>query len=401
VRILLLNQFYPPDVAPTGQFLGDLAAALAARGHEVHVACSRRSYDGGQDYPPEEVRDGAHVHRLPGPGYGRRGTAGRIADYAAFAIHLVVRGVSRLPRPDLVLSLTTPPYLGLLGMAVARARGARHAHWIMDVYPGVLAAHGMLRPGGVAFRTLRSVAAWPLRRAAFVLTLGPFMARVLEQSAPGSKPTWVPLWGAGDPCSEALRLAARRARGWSDEDLVLLYSGNMGLGHRFTEFLEAAVRLGERGPVWAFAGGGARRGEIEDLARRRPEARVRLLPYVPLEELMQSLGAADVHLVSLSRAWQGLIVPSKIQGIFSSGRPALFVGPEENGVAAGIRESGGGWVVAEGDVPALLAAIDETRDPAERRKRGEAALAFARSRFDRARNVETIARLVETSLDDA
>jgi len=33
MRILLLNQFYRPDVAATGQLLADVGEALAARGH--------------------------------------------------------------------------------------------------------------------------------------------------------------------------------------------------------------------------------------------------------------------------------------------------------------------------------------------------------------------------------
>ena len=51
MQILLLNQFYPPDVAPTGQVLHDLARVLVGRGHQVRVVCSRRSYDGGQRFP--------------------------------------------------------------------------------------------------------------------------------------------------------------------------------------------------------------------------------------------------------------------------------------------------------------------------------------------------------------
>ncbi len=64
MRFLLLNQFYPPDMAPTGQFLHDLARGLAARGNNVHVVCSRRSYDGGRNYPAEETIDGARIRRV-------------------------------------------------------------------------------------------------------------------------------------------------------------------------------------------------------------------------------------------------------------------------------------------------------------------------------------------------
>ena len=187
----------------------------------------------------------------------------------------------------------------------------------------------------------------------------------------------------------------RRARGWTDGETVLLYSGNMGRAHRLAEFLEAAGRIGPAGPRWAFLGGGFRRAEVEAFVRDRPGARVELLPYEPRERLRASLSAADVHLASLSSPWQGVVVPSKVQAAFAVARPVLFLGPRDNEGASWVEESGGGWVVAEGDVAGLLAAVEQARDPAERARRGQAGLAFARERFDRERNVERIARIVE------
>lgn len=398
MRLLLLNQFYPPDVAPTGQALHDLARVLASRGHEVHVLCSRRSYDGGGSYAAREELDGVQVHRLPALGFGRRGLPGKAADYASYLLLALPRALAGVPRPELLLALTTPPFVGLVAKVVARLRGAAHAHWIMDVYPDVMAAHRMTRPGGLAFRLLRGIARSELRGARSVVTLGPFMARRIEEAlAPSAPPRWVPLWGEDPlaPWPSGTPNPARTAAGWGPGEIVLLYSGNMGLGHRFSEFLETARRLGPTGPRWAFAGGGVQRGAIEAFARSHPAARVELLPYVPRERLRERLASADVHLASLSTAWQGLILPSKVQAAFSVARPVIFVGPRDNEVSLWTAESGGGWVVAEDDVNGLLAAVEAARDPAERARRGEAALAYAREHFDRARNCERLARLLE------
>jgi glycosyltransferase involved in cell wall biosynthesis len=169
----------------------------------------------------------------------------------------------------------------------------------------------------------------------------------------------------------------------------------MGLGHRLEEFLE-----GVRGPqgdrtIWAFAGGGQRRSEVERFAAENPGARVQLLPYVSQEDLAASLAAADVHLVSLRSPWQGLIVPSKLQAAFGLGRPVIFVGPRESEPADWLADSGGGWHVAEGDVDGLRRAVTSASDPAERRRRGEAGHAFARVHFDRSTNTTRIAELLE------
>jgi glycosyltransferase involved in cell wall biosynthesis len=163
------------------------------------------------------------------------------------------------------------------------------------------------------------------------------------------------------------------------------------------ELLEAARRLGPKGPRWVFAGGGQRRREVESFAAAHTEARVELLPYVPREQLAASLAAADVHLASLALGWQGIVAPSKVQAAFCAGRPVVFVGPPDNESAAWVAESGGGWLVAEGDTDGLLAAIAQACEPRERAARAARALSFARRHFDRARNCGRIVELLESA----
>jgi glycosyltransferase involved in cell wall biosynthesis len=397
VRALLLNQFYPPDAAPTGRVLHDLARVLVGRGHDVDVICSRRSYDGHAQYPAREVRDGVRVRRLGGLGGNTRRLGTRLAGYGSFQASLLVELMRRRWSSDVVMALTTPPYLGL-GAVLAAWYGARHVHWVMDVYPDVIAADGALRRDGIIYRGLEAFTRLQFRRATFVLGLGPFMANRLKAYVPdGSRLRWVPLWGAEGP-EPAGSMEARRtraARGWGESDLVLMYSGNMGRGHRFVDFLETARRFGGSGPVWVFVGTGTRRKEVESFAVNHPAARLQLLPLVGAGELRASLCAADVHLIGMQTGWEGLIAPSKLQTAFAVGRPVLFVGPGDSEISRWIQESGGGWTVSEGDVGGILAAIEAARNPSERARRGAAALAFAREHFDRQRNCDRIAELLE------
>jgi len=399
VRFTLLNQYYVPDLAPTGRLLHDLARTLAARGHHVDVICSRNSYPGERSDPPSEKIGGVAIHRVPSAGSGRRGAIDRLVSYACFSLLAAVRLVTLTPRPDLILSLTTPPYLGLLGRWAALLRGAVHAHWVMDVYPDVMAADGMANGDGVVLRLLRAVGRHQFRGAGLVLAPGSLVERRLRDyyTAPPTAVASVPLWGPDfEPIDPATLAEIRRERQWG-QDLVFMYSGNMGRGHHFDEMLEASRRLGRRGPVWAFVGDGARAGRIRAFARAHPDARIQVLPYVAPERLRASLASADVHLVSLSPRWQGLIVPSKLQAAFSVGRPVIFVGAPESEIGQWIAASGGGWVIGAGDVEGLLAAVQEARDPAERLRRGAAGMVFARAHFDRKRNCARIVELLEES----
>src|SRR5262245_5743196 len=106
---------------------------MHARGHEVHVVCSRRASPGGPLYAPNERRDGVLVHRLAALRGEPRRLATRVADQVAF-LGLALARAARLPRPDLVLALSSPPFVGAAGKLLALRHRAAHAHWVMDVY---------------------------------------------------------------------------------------------------------------------------------------------------------------------------------------------------------------------------------------------------------------------------
>jgi len=403
MKFLLINQYYLPDTAPTGRYLHDLAKALLLRGHEVCVLCSRRAYNGDAVYSAEETIEGVRVQRVRATGFGRKSGLGKIFDYASFYGALALKLFNRSLQFDIVLALTTPPHVGLLARWGAHRRGVAHAHWIMDIYPDVLAAHGKVSESSFPFRQLAKLTRRELRGSPLIVTLGEDMVgrirrRVADLPEVCRAVESLPLWSEPElrPWTEATPPPFRIEQRWGERDVVLMYSGNMGRGHRFGEFLAAAEALnGDASLRWVFVGGGKRRGEIEDALARDSRLNVLLLPYAPAGRLREHLCSADVHLVSLDAKWQGCMVPSKVQGIFAVGKPIIFVGGSENSIAQWIADSGGGWVVPENDLPALLRAIEASRDPEERRRRGAAARAFAEKAFSRELNLNRLCEWLE------
>lgn len=390
MRIVLLNQFYPPDVAPTGVYLHDLAAELVRRGHQVTAVASRHGYGGGLNLPAHDRLDGVEIVRLSGFGFGRGTHVGKLADYAAYYSRVAVL-LARRTRADLIVSLTTPPFVGLLGKLAADLTGARHAHWVMDLYPDVLQAHGMT--DGPLLRALESVARASYAGASAVVTLGPAMAERTQRYVDShTRVQWVPLWSPAElaPWPASTPVPLRAERGWEPDRLVLMYSGNFGLGHRFSEFLQAARRLGPAGPRWVFAGAGRARPAVEDFCREHPELPVTLLPYAPAARLREHLCSSDVHLISMDSSWEGMLLPSKLQASLAVGKPVIFVGNATQDIARWLTESGAGWVVAEEDIEGLVRAVKDAGDAQLRERRAALAHAHARERFDRRRNLESL-----------
>jgi glycosyltransferase involved in cell wall biosynthesis len=431
--ILLLNQYYAPDEAATAQMLADLGEGLAARGARVVAITSDRSYaDPSRRYPARETIRGVEVRRVRTTGFGRATKPGRIADYFTFLAGAKLQLLFG-PAPDAVVSLSTPPLVALLGSFIGRIRGARTLFWSMDVYPDVAYELGAIRKGSLTGRLVASLARLTHRLPDVVVALGDTMKAKLEEGGANDVAV-IHNWADGDAIRpmpvETNEL--RRAWGWSDR-FVILYSGNMGLGHEFETALlgtarvalnaEGGLRNAESGgptPRLAFIGAGPRRHEIEQRAvdlglleaqashsefripnsefapatvppLRIPhsEFRIHFRPPLPRDQIAMSLTAADVHLVTMRDGMQGLIVPSKIYGILAAGRPTIYVGPAEGEIYEIVAGGACGVHVAIGDAAGFANAVERyASDPALVRAHGENARRLFDERFTRERGIE-------------
>jgi glycosyltransferase involved in cell wall biosynthesis len=385
-RVLLVNQYYWPDHASTAQHLADLAESLAAQGYECHVLASKSRYQPGAPKPMRyEVHRGVHIHRVPATSLGRRGTWARMTDYLSFYLAAAIKALL-LSRFDVVVTLTTPPIIGLIGTLLAALRGSRHVYWSMDLHPDASLALGRMSPDKPIVRFLRWLSALVYRRADRVVVLGPYMAdRIALKQVPSERIVTIPVWSRRDEIYPVPRASnpLRKTLGIADK-FVVMYSGNLGIAHSFDEFLAAAQRLRERTDIiFLFVGGGPRRAEVEAVIARDELANVRLLDYVSRSQLHVSLAMADVHLISMRPEMTGIVVPGKLYGAMASGRPAIFLGPEHCEPADTIRAAGCGFTVASGQTESLVAAIELlARDPGLARRMGERGRSAFLARFE-------------------
>lgn len=398
MRILLLNQYFHPDLAASAQIATDLAVDLAAAGHEVTAVAGRGIYAGeNRRRPVRETHDGVEIVRLPCTNFGRRRLAGRLADYATFfASMFLFAPFAR--KADVVVVMSTPPLLPLAGMVARLFRKGRLVVWVQDVYPEVAIELGALRPGLLA-RGLAAASRRILAGADRVVAIGEVMAeRLVAAGAPSARIRVVENWSDG-------RLVRRIPEGTGGPrgelglvgKFVVLYSGNLGNAHDFSG-LEAAIEsLASTHPDirFVFVGEGAQKRR---LGERFPPGHptVRFLPYREKSDLGESLGLGDLHLVTQKAGLEGLVVPSKFYGILAAGRPMLFVGPARSEVAARVSELGIGSRVDPSDGPAIEREILawSRRSAGDRQAIGEQARRLFDERFDRRLRTSEFARVL-------
>jgi colanic acid biosynthesis glycosyl transferase WcaI len=376
VKVLLLNQCFYPDVVATAQQLTQLAVGLTAKGHQVTVIASDRGYDDPtMRFTRRETWQGITIIRLRSVALGKHSKWRRVINFASFLIICSWR-MLLLPRFDVVVALTSPPLISLLGALFVQLKGGRFLYWIMDLNPDEAFAAGWLKENSLAGKTLKNLLRYSLRHAARVVVLDRFMKqRVLKHGVPAERITVLPPWSHGDTVhfSEEGRSAFRERHNLR-EKFVVMYSGNHSPCHPLNTLLEAALRLSHRGDIaFCFVGGGTEQAKVKAFALQHGLKTVSSLPYQPLKELAGSLSAADLHTVVMGDKFSGIVHPCKVYNILSVGTPFLYVGPLESHVTDIAAQATNGFAmysVAHGEVDLAVSHILKAADQKKSRQNG-------------------------------
>jgi colanic acid biosynthesis glycosyl transferase WcaI len=377
-RLLVLNQYYWPGVEATANLLTELCEALTAT-HEVTVITGA-----SRGLPARQVRGGVNIVRVRSTTYDRSHLFRRAANYVTYVLGLVWRAmVSR--RPDLVVCMTDPPFIG----SIARVAAARFRVPLLiimqDVFPEIAVKLGRLRSPAVV-KLLRLLIDPSLRSADRVVVIGETMkVRVEAKGVSPERVRVIPNWGDAAsvvPMPHDNEWARRHKLA---KRFVVMHSGNIGHAQNLDALVRATTFLRDLDDLAVvIIGSGARRSELVGLSRALEADKVEIFPYQERGILSQSLSTADVHVVGLARGLAGYVVPSRVYGILAAGRPVIAATDPESETAQLVAAVGCGVIVPPGDPFALAVAIRAAHDGEyDLAEMGRRARLFAEAEADR------------------
>ncbi len=341
-----------------------VAEKLAER-HQVTVVAGRPSYDPDEFYPfaflRRDIRDNVTVERVASTAYPRHQMRRRVSNYLSYLALAVPRALAI--HPDIVLAMTDPPVAGIAGAFIARMADRPFVYNIRDLYPDMAIGGDIVRPN-------RWVDRWEkmhrraLHQAVRVIVLGDDMRERIISKGVSPDRVVVVRDGASFPPSLPERddLVVQKIR--CGFPFVALHAGNLGFYGAWDSLLKAAHILRNENTGLVFVGDGANRAAMEISAKPLPN--VRFLPFFPIEQVPHVMMAGDVHIVTVRRGLEGVVVPSKLYSILAAGRPVLAIAAAESDAARIVRESGCGISADPDDPAAIAAAIRELRNDQNR-----------------------------------
>jgi colanic acid biosynthesis glycosyl transferase WcaI len=229
-----------------------------------------------------------------------------------------------------------------------------------------------------------AVERWILRAFDCVSTISPQMLDRLAVKGVDREKSWeVRNWTNTAEIAPGNRHTRfRRELNLDDSHFVGLYSGTMSNKQGLELIVEAARKLDRHDSNIRFVlcGAGPHKATLQSLAEGLPN--IQFLGLQTGESFTHLLESADFHLIPQKAAAADLVLPSKLGGIFATGRPVIVMANPGTGLAAEV--AGAGLVIPPGDASALAAAAQTLRaDPELCRSLGAAARSIALARWDK------------------
>lgn len=329
--VVILNQYYVPDVASTGHLLSELAEYLAEHGAHVSVIATQPSYgppETRQKCPTQAVEKNVHVTRMWTTRFSKDNILGRTINSLTFLVQLTLRILFRRQRGEVFLYTTNPPYLGVIGGFIRLFRKHSYVVLLHDSYPQLATLVGKIRKRGIIDRLWHFCNRFMYRKAEHSIVLCK-KARELVCNTYDIDTDRVHIvhnWADPDEMKPKPKTESNFAHEHGlIEPFTVLYSGNLGLYYEFETIIAAADLLQNDNFKLVFIGAGGRRDWIANEVKRRNLSNTMLLPYQPFENLPDSLTACDVSLVTIQKGVEGISYPSKLYASLSTGKPILAI----------------------------------------------------------------------------
>jgi len=398
--LIILSQYFYPDLASTGQLLTELAEDFKKYGYNVKVYTVKPSYfKSTKKCDKKETYKSIKIYRVSATRFNKNILMGRLCNYLSYFISVSFKLLFSKDRYPLLI-VSNPPFLPLIGLLLKRIRNQKYIFLIHDLYPDLAIKLGYIKQNSIIAIIWKKLNGKIFKKANEVVVLGKYMAERIKKSNINLdfKIKIIDNWA-----DEKSILPVRKEENWFikkynlKNKMVILYSGNIGLYQDLKIILKAAniLRNYEK-LLFLFIGEGGGIGELKKIVNEYKLHNVKFLPFQPKEFLSYSLSVADISIVALEKGVEGINVPSKIYGILASGRAILGLVGENCEVADIIKKANCGFRIDQGDISGLVEKIKYIYERPEKLKiMGNNSRKYFENHFTRAQVTKKYFKILE------
>ncbi len=394
MRLLILTQYFPPEVGAPQNRLYELARHLAQMGVEVSVLTAMPNYPQMRIHPQYkgkhyvfEEKDGIKIHRSHIFVSRRRSITARLRNYFSFVLSSALIGRRRLKKFDFLFCESPPLFLGYTAMYLARIKKAKLIFNVSDLWPESAERLGVVR-NPLLLKMAYKLEAKLYHKAVLVTGQTQGICNDIQRRFPNTKTYWLPNGadlGFYDPTGARPR-RWRAENGIAPGDHVFMYAGIIGLAQGLDIILECAVRFLPRNDVkFVLLGSGPEKDKLLQMKEKMNLHNVIFMNAVPRQEMPSILCDLEAAIIPLKKLdiFKGAI-PSKIFENLAMQVPVLL-GVDGEARELFIEQGRCGLYFEPEDAMQLAQGVERLlEEPDLRRELGRNGRAFVQENFNRA-----------------
>jgi len=333
MRIIILSQYFPPEVGAPQNRLYEMAVRLQKMGVEIEVLTAMPNYPSMEihkDYKGKwyfnETMDGMRVHRAWIWVGKSKSILPRLLNYFSFVFSSFFIGWSKLSKADYLLCESPPLFIGISAVLLKRLKKAKLIFNVSDLWPESAEKLGLITNKFLLKITTR-LEEYLYKSSALITGQTQGIVKNIQGRFPDKAVYWLPNGvdlSFYDP--DKITTRWREENDFSKDDFIILYAGILGHAQALETVIEAAG-LCKNQPLikWVLLGSGPVKEKLVALQQERHLTNVYFYPPVPKLKMPEILKAVDLSLVPLKNIelFRGAL-PSKMFEALAMKKPLLL-----------------------------------------------------------------------------
>jgi colanic acid biosynthesis glycosyl transferase WcaI len=403
MKILILTNYFPPEIGGAAHLYFELAASLVKRGHQVTVVTGFPRYnvktDAGQYHGKlfsQENIEGINLLRIYTIPFPHKSKILRGLDHFAVAAIYAMRGLF-LDSYNVILVYSPPLPLGLAAFFLSKIKKVPFVVNIQDLFPKEAIDLGLLT-NRIIIRIFEALECFIYKQANHITVHSPGnLDYIVSRGANPEKVSVCYNWVDTERVSPGNYNNQFAKTHNLDGRFVVSYAGTMGWCQDMQVIVAAAQLLKDYNDIlFLMVGDGVEKEKAQRQGDLLKLSNIKWLPPQSWKVYPQILAASRVSMINLNANLKTPVVPSKLLNIMAAGRPVVASLPLHGDAPRIIQEAQAGLCVPPNDPKALAAAILRFyKDEGLCKEYGQNGRAYAEKYFSRAVGIEHYERVLK------
>ena len=333
MRLLILTQYFPPEVGAPQNRLFELAVRLQKMGVDVTILTAMPNYPKmiihsdyvGKKYCYEEI-DQLKVHRSSIFVSTDRSIIKRLLNYFSFVYSSYRIGKKKTGKFDYILCESPPLFLGISAYLLAKSKNAKLIFNVSDLWPESAEKLGL-----VTNKLLLKISTWLeeflYRKSALITGQTKGIVANIKSRFPQKNVYWLPNGVDLSYYDPTLYTADwKKTAGFKEEDKIFFYGGIIGYAQGLDIILNAALQLKDRNEIkFLLLGDGPEKERLVEKSRSLGLENIYFRAPVTKKEMPHIVAAITASIIPLKKLdlFKGAI-PSKIFESLAMKKPILL-----------------------------------------------------------------------------